>query len=65
MDKVREQRMTDMQKLYDAILNGDARNATAVTQEALDAGADPLMLVTDFMVPAMDEVGRVEDGREH
>jgi 5-methyltetrahydrofolate--homocysteine methyltransferase len=47
-----------MQKLYDAILNGDARNATAVTQEALDAGADPLMLVTDFMVPAMDEVGK-------
>jgi 5-methyltetrahydrofolate--homocysteine methyltransferase len=58
MDKVREQRMTDMQKLYDAILSGDARNATAVTQEALDAGADPLMLVTDFMVPAMDEVGK-------
>ena len=50
--------MPDLQKLHEAILNGDAKTAVAVTKEALDGGASPLELVTKYMVPAMDEVGR-------
>ncbi len=50
--------MPDLQKLHDAILDGDAKTAAAVTREALDGGTDPLDLVTKYMVPAMDEVGR-------
>ena len=50
--------MSDLQKLYDAILNGDAKTSAAVTKEALAEGADPLELVTKYMVPAMDEVGK-------
>jgi len=50
--------MSDLQKLYDAILNGDAKTAVAVTKEALAEGADPLEIVTKHMVPAMDEVGQ-------
>ena len=50
--------MTDLQKLYDAILEGDAKTAVAVTKEALAENVDPLVLVTKHMVPAMDEVGR-------
>ena len=50
--------MSDLGKLYDAILAGDAKAAIAVTKEALAANADPLELVTRYMVPAMDEVGR-------
>lgn len=50
--------MTDLSKLHDAVLNGDAKTAVAVTKEALDAGADPMELVTKYMIPAMDEVGR-------
>jgi corrinoid protein of di/trimethylamine methyltransferase len=50
--------MTDLSKLHDAILNGDAKTAVAVTKEALDAGANPMDLVTQYMIPAMDEVGR-------
>ncbi len=50
--------MSDLQKLYDAILNGDAKTAMAVTQEALADGADPLEIVSQYMVPAMDEVGK-------
>ena len=50
--------MPDLQKLYEAILEGDAKTAAAVTREALDQNADPLELVTRYMVPAMDEVGR-------
>jgi len=50
--------MADLNRLYDAILNGDAKAAAAVTREALDEGNDPLALVTSRMVPAMDEVGK-------
>jgi len=50
--------MPDLQKLYDAVLNGDQKTSVAVTQEALAAQIDPLELITKYMVPAMDEVGR-------
>jgi corrinoid protein of di/trimethylamine methyltransferase len=50
--------MADMQKLYDAILNGDNKTAVAITQEALQDKVDPMELITKYMVPAMDEVGK-------
>jgi 5-methyltetrahydrofolate--homocysteine methyltransferase len=50
--------MQDLKPLFDAIVTGDARNARSVAEQALAAGADPLKLVNEFMVPAMDEVGR-------
>jgi len=50
--------MSDLQKLYDAIVNGDAKAAAAATNEALAGGADALELVSRYMVPAMDEVGK-------
>lgn len=53
-----EEKMPDLSKLTEAILNGDARAAVAVTQEALAAKVDPQELVTSYMIPAMDEVGR-------
>jgi corrinoid protein of di/trimethylamine methyltransferase len=49
--------MPELQKLYDAVLNGDQKTAIAVTQEALAAGVNPMDLITNYMVPAMDEVG--------
>lgn len=51
--------MADLQKLYDAVLNGDQKTAIAVTNEALAEGANALDLITNYMVPAMDEVGRL------
>ncbi len=50
--------MSEWTKLYDAVLNGDADTARSVTDEALAAGTDPQTLVNDYMIPAMDEVGR-------
>jgi len=50
--------MADLQRLYDAVLNGDQKTAIAVTNEALGEGANALDLITNYMVPAMDEVGR-------
>jgi 5-methyltetrahydrofolate--homocysteine methyltransferase len=50
--------MSDPAELYDAILNGDAKRAEAVTRAALEANTDPIELVQKHMIPAMDEVGR-------
>lgn len=47
-----------LQPLYEAVLKGDAAAARTVTEQALAAGIEPLKVVNDFMVPAMDEVGR-------
>jgi len=50
--------MADLEKLRDAVLNGNQKGAIAITQEAIAEGIDPMMLITGYMVPAMDEVGR-------
>lgn len=57
--------MADLQKLYDAILDGDAKTSAAVTHEALAEGADPVSLISGYMVPAMDEVGRRYEAEEY
>jgi 5-methyltetrahydrofolate--homocysteine methyltransferase len=44
--------------LFEAILNGDAEAARCITEQALAAGADPLSLVNQSMVPAMEETGK-------
>lgn len=50
--------MQDMKPLFEAILTGDDKSARQLTQEALAGGAEPFKLVHEFMIPAMDEVGR-------
>ena len=50
--------MPDLTKLYDSVVSGDAKATQAITQQALADGVDPLKLVNEYMVPAMDEVGR-------
>jgi 5-methyltetrahydrofolate--homocysteine methyltransferase len=50
--------MQDLKLLHEAILNGDAKTAKAVTEKALAEKADPMKLVQEYMMPAMSEVGR-------
>ena len=50
--------MTDLTALQKAIISGDLKGAVAATKQALAEQVDPLVLVTDHMVPAMDDVGR-------
>jgi 5-methyltetrahydrofolate--homocysteine methyltransferase len=57
--------MTESSKLYQAILEGDAKSAVAVTKDALASGADPLELVTQHMMTAMDEVGHRFETEEY
>ncbi len=50
--------MVDLQKLHDAILNGDAKTSAAVTLDALGEKVPPIEIIQKAMVPAMDEVAR-------
>ncbi len=57
--------MPDLKELYEAIVRGDAKTAKALTQQALREGTNPLSVVNDYMVPAMDEVGRRFEASEY
>ncbi len=50
--------MPDLEKLPEAVIEGDWKAAAAATQAAIAAGVAPLTIVTEHLVPAMDEVGR-------
>lgn len=54
-----------MNRLKEAILRGDSKSAIAVTKEAILENADPMELVTNYMIPAMDEVGRRFECQEY
>ena len=57
--------MADLQKLYDAVLNGDAKTAVEITRQAIAENMDPLTLISGTMVPAMDEVGKRYEEEEY
>jgi len=57
--------MADLKKLYESVVSGDAKTTQAITQQALAEGVDPLKLVNEHMVPAMDEVGRRFEANEY
>jgi 5-methyltetrahydrofolate--homocysteine methyltransferase len=48
----------ETQSLRNAIIQGDAPGALSLTLEALARNADPVSLLNQGMVPAMEEVGR-------
>jgi corrinoid protein of di/trimethylamine methyltransferase len=50
--------MEDLKQLFNAVLEGDAKLAKSVTEAALARGVDPQKLVSEQMIPAMDEAGR-------
>ena len=57
--------MPDLKQLYDSVVSGDAKTTQAITRQALAEGVDPLKLVNEHMVPAMDEVGRRFEANEY
>lgn len=50
--------MQEWKELYEAVLDGDAQRAKTITEQALANGVGPQVLVTQQMIPAMDEAGR-------
>ncbi len=53
------------QKLYDAVLNGNAKASLALTEQAVASGADAQTILETAMIPAMDEVGRRFERNEY
>ena len=49
--------MEYLEKLHDAVLNGDPPTAISVTEQALAENIAPHVLINDYMIRAMDEVG--------
>ena len=56
--------MADPKLLYDALLQGELKAAVTATREALEEGTSPMDLITKYMIPAMDEVGRRFESQE-
>jgi corrinoid protein of di/trimethylamine methyltransferase len=50
--------MEYLKQLHDAIIEGNAPLAKRITEQALAEKLDPQMLVQQYMIPAMAEVGR-------
>ncbi len=48
----------ELNQLYDSVITCDNKTSHAITEQALAEGIDPMKLVNDHMMPAMDEVGR-------
>ena len=49
--------MQYLDKLHDAVLDGDPATAITITEQALDDNIDPHLLINNYMIRAMDEVG--------
>ncbi len=67
MNEIKEQlntkRIMNLNQLYDAILNGRLEEGIASTTAALEEGAEPQVIINDYMVKAMEEIGaRFEAG---
>jgi 5-methyltetrahydrofolate--homocysteine methyltransferase len=57
--------MTDLKKLHQAILDGNAQLSADETACALEAGLDPITIIEGTMIPAMDEVGRLFECQDY
>jgi 5-methyltetrahydrofolate--homocysteine methyltransferase len=57
--------MPDLKELHDAVITADAIASRTLTAHALSEGIDPLRLVNESLVPAMDEVGRRFENNEY
>ena len=54
----------NLTQLYDATLNGKLEEGIAVTKTAIHEGTDPQIIINDYMVKAMEEIGaRFESGK--
>src|SRR5512133_3083226 len=59
-----EEPMADYSALKEAVIEGNAGAAKALTQAALDEGAAPQEVLDEALIPAMDVVGAKFSARE-
>jgi corrinoid protein of di/trimethylamine methyltransferase len=57
--------MSDYQQLYDAIVDGNSSTSKALANKAIADNENPQDLLDKYMIPAMDEVGRLFESGEY
>ncbi|NDP20244.1 MAG: cobalamin-binding protein [Paludibacter sp.] len=58
--------MADLNVLYESIVNGKLEAAVAITKEAIAEGVSPQIIINDYMIKGMEEMGqRFQDGRAY
>ena len=54
----------ELEKLYEAIVNGKLEDAVEITNQAIAAGIEPQSIINDYMIKGMGEIGaRFEAGK--
>jgi len=56
--------MSDLDKMHDALLAGDAKTVLEITKASLAAGTDPQDLLNNHMIPALNEAGAKFEANE-
>ncbi len=54
-----------LDQVYDAVLTGDPVGSVAATEEGLRLGVDPMTLLYETMIPALEEVGYLFETGEY
>lgn len=58
--------MADLNVLYESIVGGKLETAVAITKEAIAEGISPQVIINDYMIKGMEEMGqRFQDGRAY
>ena len=56
--------MSDLDKMHDALLAGDAKTVVAITEAAIAEGIDPQEVLNKHMIPALTEAGAQFEANE-
>jgi corrinoid protein of di/trimethylamine methyltransferase len=56
--------MSDLDKMHDALLVGDAKTVVAITEAAIAEGIDPQEVLNKHMIPALNEAGAKFEANE-
>lgn len=56
--------MTDLNLLYEAVLKGRQKVAVEITESAITENIEPKVLIDDYLIKAMEEIGRQFENRQ-
>ncbi|MBA4323067.1 MAG: hypothetical protein C0408_09655 [Odoribacter sp.] len=56
--------MANLNNLYDAIVSGNLELSVETTRSALAEGVEPLIIIQDYLIPAIDKTGEMFENCE-
>jgi len=60
-----EENRTTGEKIYAAVLNGDIDSISALVEKAVNEGTEPRDIVDKFLIPAINQVGKLFDEKKY